>query len=102
MSQSGDHAQRRQRCFHTLQLYKHMNLNKMIAELRAQKQALDESILILERLARSQGRRRGRPPRFLSEPEVTRKRRPFSEETRKKMAESQRKRWAAYRKNQGS
>ena len=102
MSQSGTDTERDQQGFHTLQLYKHMNLNKMIAELREQKQALDESILILERLARGQGRRRGRPPSFLSEPEITRKRRPFSAETRKKMAESQRKRWAAYRKKHSS
>ncbi len=75
-----------------------MNLIKMIAELREQKQALEETMMILERLARSQGKRRGRPPRFLSEAGSTRKRKSFSSETRKKMAEAQRKRWAAYRK----
>ena len=85
-----------------LQLYKHMNLIKMIAELRAQKQALEETMMILERLARSQGKRRGRPPQFLSDAGITRKRKPFSAETRKKMAASQRKRWAAYRKKQAS
>ncbi|HEY2845471.1 MAG TPA: hypothetical protein VGJ09_17540 [Bryobacteraceae bacterium] len=82
-----------------------MNLIKMIAELREQKQALDETIAIMERLARGQGKRRGRPPLFLSETGEsvtpagkTRKRRPFSSATRKKMAAAQRRRWAAVRK----
>ena len=74
----------------------------MIAELREQKQALEESILMLERLARGQGKRRGRPPLFLSQTGTPRKRRPFSAETRKKMAASQRKRWAAIRKKKAS
>ena len=84
-----------------------MNLTKMIAELREQKQALEETMIMLERLARSQGKRRGRPPLvFEHEPAGKagpgRKRRPFSAETRKKMAAAQRKRWAAIRKKQAS
>ena len=82
-----------------------MNLTKMIAELKEQKQALEETMIMLERLARSQGKRRGRPPLFLSQPSKAgpgRKRRPFSAETRKKMATAQRKRWAAIRKKQAS
>ena len=82
-----------------------MNLTKMIAELREQKEALEQTMIMLERLARGQGKRRGRPPLFLSQASggaPARKRRPFSAETRKKMAESQRKRWAAYRKKQSS
>ena len=79
-----------------------MNLIKMIAELREQKQALEESIMMLERLARGQGKRRGRPPLFLSQTGTPRKRRPFSAETRKKMAAAQRKRWAAIRKKKAS
>jgi len=82
-----------------------MDLTKMIAELREQKQALEETMLILERIARGQGKRRGRPPAFLSDlgtasnkTETPRKRKPFSAETRKKMAASQRRRWAAARK----
>ena len=74
----------------------------MIAELREQKRALEDTMIMLERLARGQGKRRGRPPRFLSEAGVSRKRRPFSAETRKKMAASQRKRWAAMRKKKAS
>jgi hypothetical protein len=79
-----------------------MNLPKMIAELREQKHALEESIMMLERLARSQGKRRGRPPLFLSQGGTTRKRRPFTPEIRKKMAALQRKRWAAIRKKKAS
>lgn len=73
-----------------------MNLIKMIAELREQKQALEASILMLEQLARAQGKRRGRPPLFLSKL-AGRKRKPFSAETRKKMAAAQKRRWAAVR-----
>jgi hypothetical protein len=86
-----------------------MNLIKMIGELRERKQALEETMIMLERLARSQGKRRGRPPLFLSKimsqaspAGPARKRRPFSAETRKRMAASQRKRWAAIRKKKAS
>jgi len=86
-----------------------MNLPKMIGELRAHKQALEETMIMLERLVRSQGKRRGRPPLFLSkalsqgnQAGSARKRRPFSAETRKRMAAAQRRRWAAIRKKQAS
>jgi hypothetical protein len=83
-----------------------MNLTKMIAELREQKQALEATMMMLERLARSQGKRRGRPPLFMTQASSAdgpaRKRRPFSAETRKKMAAAQRKRWAAIRKQKAS
>jgi hypothetical protein len=82
-----------------------MDLTKMIAELREHKRALEETMIMLERLARGQGKRRGRPPLFLSQASQTgpaRKRRPFSAETRKKMAAAQRRRWAAIRKKKAS
>jgi hypothetical protein len=82
-----------------------MDLDKMIAELRVQKQALEETMVILERLARTQGKRRGRPPLFLSRASgarPARKRKPFSAATRRKMAAAQRKRWAAVKKTQAS
>jgi hypothetical protein len=84
-----------------------MNLPKMIAELREHKRALEETMIMLERLARSQGKRRGRPPAFLSQLSQAsqaggvRKRRRFSAETRKKMA-AQLQRWAAIRKQKTS
>lgn len=39
----------------------------MLQELRAEKEQIEEAILSLERLARGRGRRRGRPPSWLSE-----------------------------------
>jgi hypothetical protein len=39
----------------------------MIAELREEREQVEEAILTLERLARSRGRRRGRPPSWLKE-----------------------------------
>ena len=47
-----------------------MDLHKMIAELQAEKQRLDEAIQALERLSAGKAgrvRRRGRPPRWLKE-----------------------------------
>lgn len=45
-----------------------MDLHKMIAELQAERQRLDEAIAALERLsAGKQFRRRGRRPRWLAE-----------------------------------
>jgi hypothetical protein len=44
-----------------------MNLTKMLAELRADHAAISEAILVLERLATGRGRRRGRPPAWMSQ-----------------------------------
>lgn len=44
-----------------------MDLNKMIAELQAERERLDQAILALERLSAGQTRRRGRPPRWLKD-----------------------------------
>lgn len=77
----------------------------MIAELRSERAAIDEALNVLERLARTQGKRRGRPPAWLkivgaATHAVEGRSRVFSEETRKRMAEAQKRRWAAYRKAQ--
>jgi hypothetical protein len=82
-----------------------MDLDQMIGTLKSERDALDAAILVLERLATTQRRRRGRPPAWmqirreevLPEREAKRTRR-MSEETKKKMAEAQKKRWAAFRK----
>lgn len=42
-----------------------MNLDKMIAELEAERRCLDEAINALERLSAGEARYRGRPPRWL-------------------------------------
>jgi hypothetical protein len=42
-----------------------MDVSKILAELRRERDQIDEAILTLERLAQSRGRRRGRPPAWM-------------------------------------
>ena len=63
-----------------------MNINKMIEQLRGELATIQQALAVLKNLAAGQGTRA--------------KRKPFSAETRRKMAASQKKRWAAYRKAQ--
>ncbi len=76
----------------------------MIAELRAERAAIEDALVVLERLARTRGRKRGRPPVWMNlvgaGSSASRAPRVFSAETRKKMAEAQKRRWATYRKTQ--
>jgi hypothetical protein len=44
-----------------------LDIDKMLAELRLEREQIEEAILTLERLARGRGRRRGRPPGWLKE-----------------------------------
>jgi hypothetical protein len=39
-----------------------MDILKMQADLREQREAIDQAIIVLERIAAGQGKRRGRPP----------------------------------------
>ena len=50
-----------------------MDVSKILAELRDERAQIEEAILSLERLAQGRGKRRGRPPAWMSE--VTAKRR---------------------------
>ncbi len=50
-----------------------MDVSKILTELREEREQIEEAILSLERLARGRGRRRGRPPAWMSE--ITAKRR---------------------------
>jgi len=85
-----------------------MDIMKMLSELRSERSHIEEAILVLERLARGHGRRRGRPPKGMSESRgqeqpshgTPTKKRIISPEARAKMAEAQRKRWAAKKKAQ--
>jgi hypothetical protein len=52
-----------------------MDLTEMLAELRAERQQIEQAIIILERLARGRGKRRGRPPLWMSSPDATPRRR---------------------------
>ena len=47
-----------------------MDLTEMLAELRSERQQIEQAIQILERLARGRGRRRGRPPLWMTNPEA--------------------------------
>ena len=44
-----------------------MDVVKMLADLRQEREHIEEAILTLERLARGRGRRRGRPPAWMTE-----------------------------------
>jgi hypothetical protein len=43
-----------------------MDVTKILAELRQEREQIEEAIISLERLARGRGRRRGRPPAWLA------------------------------------
>jgi hypothetical protein len=80
-----------------------MNVTQMISELRAERASIEEAIVVLERLVSTQPGRRGRPPAWLASVKASARhaskptgvKRVFSAATRKKMALSQKKRWAA-------
>ena len=55
-----------------------MDINKMLAELRDERQQIEEAIITLERLAKGRGKRRGRPPAWLADARVRDKVRPKS------------------------
>ena len=81
-----------------------MDITKMISELRVERESIEHAIIALERIARGSGKRRGRPPKWMSEStQATGSSKPaksvFSAETRRKMALAQKKRWAATKKS---
>lgn len=59
-----------------------MDINKMLADLRLEREQIEEAIMTLERLARGRGRRRGRPPAWMSE--IKRRGRPPGSKNRPK------------------
>jgi hypothetical protein len=85
-----------------------MNIINLIAELRNEQQQIDQAILALQALGATSGaKRRGRPPKWLSEakqataPAPEKKRtRVVSAATRRKMAEAQQRRAAARKAEQ--
>jgi hypothetical protein len=44
-----------------------MEVAKMLADLRQEREHIEEAIMTLERLARGRGKRRGRPPAWMTE-----------------------------------
>lgn len=78
----------------------------MLADLHAERQQIDEAILVLQRIATGLGRRRGRPPKLMQSASgessnATPRKRFVSPEARARMAAAQRKRWAAKKKADG-
>lgn len=44
-----------------------MDINKMLSDLKQEREQISEAIVVLERLTAGQGKRRGRPPKWLTE-----------------------------------
>lgn len=59
-----------------------MDINKMLADLRLEREQIEEAIMTLERLARGRSKRRGRPPAWMSQ--VKRRGRPPGSKNRPK------------------
>ena len=83
----------------------------MLSELRTEREHIEEAIVVLERLAHGQGKRRGRPPAWMSAAKSkesasakdgTPKKRVVSPDARARMAAAQRRRWAAAKAQQAS
>ncbi|HUJ20917.1 MAG TPA: hypothetical protein VLX58_05305 [Bryobacteraceae bacterium] len=55
-----------------------MDVAKILSELRQEREQIEEAIMSLERLARGRGRRRGRPPAWMTEMDKKRGRPPGS------------------------
>jgi hypothetical protein len=53
-----------------------MDVSKILAELRAEREQIEEAILSLERLARGRGRGPGRPPGWMADMAPKRRGRP--------------------------
>jgi hypothetical protein len=58
-----------------------MNIDKLLAELRTEREQLEQAILVLERMALGQGKRRGRPPKWMTQ--VKRRGRPPGSKNKK-------------------
>jgi DNA invertase Pin-like site-specific DNA recombinase len=43
-----------------------MDIMKMLADLRQEREQIEEAIVTIERLARGRGKRRGRPPSWMT------------------------------------
>ena len=61
-----------------------MQIEKMLAELRTERDQLTEAILVMERLAVGRGRKRGRPPAWMVQ--VKRRGRPLGSKNKPKQS----------------
>jgi hypothetical protein len=87
-----------------------MDILKMLAELHEDRKQIEEAIIAIERLAAgSRGKRRGRPPKWMSAATAEiageaapGKKRVVSAAARKRMADAQKQRWAAKKSQAGN
>jgi hypothetical protein len=65
-----------------------MDITKMIAELRTEVNGINEAIMVMERLSLGQGKRRGRPPAWMKEIALVKRRgRPVGSKNKPKAEE---------------
>ena len=50
-----------------------MDVNKILQELRQEREQIEDAIISLERLARGRGKRRGRPPAWMKDAQERKK-----------------------------
>lgn len=60
-----------------------MDVNKILAELRQEREQIEDAIVSLERLARGRGKRRGRPPSWMKDAGDRRRGRPVGKNSSK-------------------
>ncbi len=82
-----------------------MNIEKMLSELREEREGVEQAIFVLERIASGRGKRRGRPPKWMTGavPPSPDGAKTFtrSAATRARMAAAQRERWAERKRSAG-
>jgi AT hook motif len=61
-----------------------MDVNKMLNDLRMEREQLSEAIMVMERLSLGQGKQRGRPPKWMTE--LNRRGRPKGSKNKSKEA----------------
>ena len=64
-----------------------MDVNKILGELRHEREQIEDAIISLERLARGRGKRRGRPPAWMRDAQERKQGRPLGSKNRAKAAE---------------
>jgi hypothetical protein len=62
-----------------------VDINRMLNDLRTEREQLSEAILVLERLSLGEGKRRGRPPKWMTE--VKRRGRPKGSKNKPKQGD---------------
>ena len=65
-----------------------MDVNRILTELRTERELVVDAIMHLERLARGRDKRRGRPPKWLTEGREQTKRRPGRQRKRRPEGDS--------------